>query len=188
MRAKAAGRVVDADHAGGVLEIVLGGIEQPAVRREHAMAEEVPAGRAGDGHRRDCAGVVEHHGEGAGPAREHHRAAGDRIVGHVVAAVGQRRGEQQLAVLGQDRDAAGAVLDLVGGGKNRLGLLDGEQPLRRQRRRKGRACRLHEIAPVDRLRRDGGGMDHGSVTVERGEAGAQAQRSRELDAEEFRQM
>ena len=42
--AKAARRVVDADHAGGVVEIVLGGVEQRAVGREHAMAEEMPAG------------------------------------------------------------------------------------------------------------------------------------------------
>ena len=45
-------RVVDADHAGGVVEVVLGGVEQRAVGREHAMAEEMPAGDAGDGQRR----------------------------------------------------------------------------------------------------------------------------------------
>ena len=150
--AETVGRVVDADHAGGVLEIVLGRVEQRAVGREHAVAEEMPARRAGDRHRLGRAGMVEHHGEGPRTPREHHRTAGDRIVGHVVTAVGQRRGEQHLAVLGEHGDAAVPALDLVGRGENRVGLLDREQPLRRQRGGEGGACRLHEVAPIDEWR------------------------------------
>ena len=109
--AEAVGRVVDADHAGGVVEVVLGRVEQRAVGREHAVAEEMPARRAGDGERLAAAPVwSKTTAKVPGPAREHDGAAGDRIEGDVVAAIGQRRGEQQLAVLGQHRDAIGPSL------------------------------------------------------------------------------
>ena len=76
MRAKAVCRVVDADHAGGVVEIVLGGVEQRAIGREHAVAEEMPAGDARRWSRgARVPGVVEDDGEGAGLAREDDRAA-----------------------------------------------------------------------------------------------------------------
>ena len=106
--AKAVAGVIDADHAGGVVEIVLGGVEQLAVGREHAMAEEVPAGRAGDGDRlRRCR-------HGRRPRRTcracranttERRATGSKR--HVMAAIGQRRGEQQLALFRKHGDAAG---------------------------------------------------------------------------------
>ena len=53
------------------------------------MAEEMPAGRAGDGQRLARARVVEDHGEGAGLPGEDHRAPRDRIEGDVMAAIGQ---------------------------------------------------------------------------------------------------
>ena len=64
------------------------------------------------------AGRIEHHGEGSGLAREDDRAAGDRIEGDVVAAVGQVDRVQDLACLGQDRRAIGAVAPLEGGGED----------------------------------------------------------------------
>ena len=63
-------RIVDADHACGIVEIVLRSIEQRAVRRKHAVAEEVPAGHAVERLRFGVAGWVEDDGEGARLARE----------------------------------------------------------------------------------------------------------------------
>ena len=82
-------RVVDADHAGGIVEVVLGRIEQRAVRRKHAVAVEMPALDAGDRDRLCLAGMVEDHGKRARLTREHHRAARYRIEGDVVAAFRQ---------------------------------------------------------------------------------------------------
>ena len=95
MRVKAAAGVVDADHAGGVVEIVLGRVEQRAVGREDAMAEEMPARRCsaigqrlarcryGRRRRRRCRAA----------ARRPPSGRDDRIEGDVVAAIGQVDGD-----------------------------------------------------------------------------------------------
>ncbi len=45
---KAVGRVIEADHAAVGVEVVLAGIEEPAIRREGAVAIEVAALGGGD--------------------------------------------------------------------------------------------------------------------------------------------
>ncbi len=120
---KAAPRVIDADHAGGVVEIVLGRVEQRAVRRKDAVAEEVAAGDALDGDGLAPAGGIEHHGKGSGLTREDDRAAGNRVEGDVMAAIGQVDRVQDLAGFGQDRRAIGAVAPLEGGGEDGVGTI-----------------------------------------------------------------
>ena len=76
----AGGRVAHADHARGALIIVLGGVEQLAVGREHAMAEEMAVGLGGEPDRRPR---IERHGDA-----EAARAAGES---DPFAAVGLKR-------------------------------------------------------------------------------------------------
>ena len=145
-------RVIDADDAGGIVEIVLGGVEQRAVGREHAVAEEMPAGDAGDGQRRVTAGVVEDHGEGAGLPGEDHRALRHRIEGDVVAAIGQVDRMQHLAGLGQDGRAIAAVALDEGGGEDGVRGKRLRPGRRRHRRHEAYACGPEEIAAIDQRR------------------------------------
>src|SRR5262245_54733529 len=65
----ATGRIAHPDHAGGALVVVLGGVEQPAVGREDAVAEEVTPRLRREPDRR--AAVKRHSdAEPAGPAGE----------------------------------------------------------------------------------------------------------------------
>ena len=132
---KAVPRVIDADHAGGILEIIFGRIKQRAVRREDAVTEEVAAGDALDGDRLAAAGGIEHHGKGSGLAREDDRAAGNRIEGYVMAAIRQVDCVQDLACFRQDRRAIGAVAPLEGGGEDGVGI-EAFLPARRARARR----------------------------------------------------
>jgi len=149
----AAGHVVDAEHAASGLEIVLGGIEQPAVRREHAMAEEVPPLDAGDGLRRRLSRRVEHHREGAGAAGEHHRAPCLGRVGHVMAAHRQLDIGDELAGLGEHARAILAGPLLRRGGEHQLGARQRLGRLRQQRGGKAGAGGLEECAALPHLSR-----------------------------------
>jgi hypothetical protein len=145
-------RVIDADHAGGIVEIVLRGVEQTAVGRDSAMAEEVPAGRAGDGPGLAPAGVVEHDGKGSGLAREHHGSPRDRIAGDVMPAVGQVDPVQQLSRFRQYGRAVAAITAAVGGGEDGVGPLGfGARPARQRCEETGPRG-LQEIPAVDERR------------------------------------
>ncbi len=84
----AVGRVAHADHARGALIVVLRGVEQPAVGREHAVAEEVTIGLGGEPDRRPR---IERDGdaEAAGTARESDPFAAVGLERDVVAALRQ---------------------------------------------------------------------------------------------------
>ena len=94
-------RVINANDARGVIKIVLGRIEQGAVGREHTMAEEMPAGDAGDGRWLLATGMVEDHRESAGLAGEDDRAFRHRVESNVMATVGQIERVQYIAGLGR---------------------------------------------------------------------------------------
>ena len=153
MRAKAVARVVDADHAGGVVEIVLGGVEQRAVRREDAVAEEMPAG---DALRSSAAASrpawSKTTAKVPGWRAKTTERPRDRIEGDVVAAVGQLDRVQDLAGLGQDRRAIGAVAPLVGGGEDRVGRKRVGAGRQAPAPTGSRAGGLEEIAAVDQRR------------------------------------
>ena len=86
---KAVRGVVDADHARGGVEIVLGRVEQRAVGRKGAVAEKMAPGQALDGLGLASPGVVEDDGKGAGLTGKDDRAAADGIEGDVVSALRQ---------------------------------------------------------------------------------------------------
>ena len=148
--AKAVGGVVDADHARGGLEVVLGRVEQLAVGREHSVAEEMPSLDARDGQRRLVGRMVEDDGEGAWPAGEDHGRPVHGVEGDVMAALGQVDREQHLAGLGEQRHAIGAVATLERGGEDGIGLLDRGAGRRRQGRGEAGARGLQEMPSVDR--------------------------------------
>jgi hypothetical protein len=103
--------IVEADHAAVGAEIVLAGIEQFSIRREAAMAEEVPLLGSGDRHRLRLAAAVDHQREGAGAPGEGDEMIGCGRKGHAVAAGGQGRAVDDRAVFGKHRDAEAAVAD-----------------------------------------------------------------------------
>lgn len=145
-------RVIDADHAGGIVEIVLGGVEQRTVGRKHAVAEEMPTTDAGNGQRLVAAGMVEHNRESAGLPGKDHRALRQRIECDVVTAGGQVDGMQHLAGLGQDRRAIAAVALDESGGEDGVG---GKRLCpcgRRHRGNKANACGPEEITTIDQRR------------------------------------
>ena len=160
-------RVVDADHAGGVVEIVLRGVEQRAIGREHSMAEEMAALDADNGMRRSAASMVEDHREGARLAREDDGAPRDGVERHVMAAIGKVEGEDELAFFRQDGNAETPVSPLEGSGEDRLGTLQGPGAARQQRGGQPRAGGADESATVDQRR-------HRSISIQRGKAGAEA--------------
>ena len=116
----AIGRLIEADHPAVGLEIVLARIEQPAVRREAAMAEEVPV-RAGvdDGRFRSASGVEEQ-GERSRAPREGRRMTCRRAMGHPVAARRQPDALDDRAVFGKRRKAKAAVAGHEAGGEHRI--------------------------------------------------------------------
>jgi hypothetical protein len=144
--------IINADHARRIVEIIFGGVKQPAISRENAMAEEVPAGDAGDGFGLAPARVVEHDREGARLAGKHHRAPRDRIICHVVAPVGQVDPVQHRSRFRQDRRAVAAVVATVGGGEHRIRLHRFGKRLAGQGCEKAGARGLQEIPPVDERR------------------------------------
>ena len=142
-------RVIDADHPRCRVEIVLRRVEQPAVRRKNSVAEEVPAGSAGDGHGFGAAGMVEHDRECARPPREGDGAAGDGIEGHIVASVRKVEAVQDLAAFRENRDAVALVAIDEGGGEHRVGGKGGHSRFRREAREEPGTSGLEEEAAVD---------------------------------------
>ncbi len=67
---EAHGRVIDADDAALLGEIVFGGIEQPSVLAERAMPKEMPVGRGLERGDERAAGEINGTRERAGRARE----------------------------------------------------------------------------------------------------------------------
>ncbi len=80
------GCVVNPDHAAGVVEIVFGRVEQPPVRRENAVAVEVPAFDSRD-RRPPETGTRKHQRKITRLAAEDDEPAGDGALGNVVTAV-----------------------------------------------------------------------------------------------------
>ena len=107
----AALRVVDADDAAFVLEIVPGGVEQPAVAAEHAMPVVAAVGLR---HQRACDGAprkVQRQCKASRPPREMHRLESSRSRGERVTPARLRQIEADNAVSREAADpvAAGGV-------------------------------------------------------------------------------
>ena len=149
----AAGRVVDAEHAGARVVVVLGRIEQARVRREHAVAVEVPVRRRREQHRLARAVHVEGERERSRAPREHDRLAAPRRIGDVVAAPLQRHLAHDRAVEAQDHHGVAAVRALAGGDeiacRDRVALLVAGQL--RHARERARRRRQHQRRPDQKL-------------------------------------
>ena len=94
-------RVAHADHTRGALIVVLRGVEQPAIGREHAVAEEVTVGLGGEPDRRPCI-ERDRDAEAARPPRESDPFAAVGLERDVVAALRQLD-RPHIAVEGEQR-------------------------------------------------------------------------------------
>ena len=86
---KAGSDIVDPDHPAGIVEIILGCVEQRAIRREDAVAVEMPVLRRMEDPVRLSAINRQADGEGTRPTGEHDGDAVHRAKGEVMAAPGE---------------------------------------------------------------------------------------------------
>ena len=150
--------VIDRDETPGRIVVVLGGVHQPPVRREEAVAEIVPAFRRGQRLDGFAGGRVEDDGEGARAPGEDDGTTGDLVEGDVVAAIGQGYRRDDLATICEDGAAEAAVGPQAGGAEERLGPIEGRRAARRQAGGEGGTSTDQEAAAVD----EGAARDVGS--------------------------
>lgn len=166
-----AARIPDTNAALAGLVVVLGREQQRAVGGKGAVTIEVAARRAGERCFQRARPAVDHKREGARATRERDSLGAGRMGGSRMAPVGQGQAERGFAGAGQADQGVGAFGRFRGSKKSRAASVRPACP--RGDRGRGEA------------RKHGASGGHGLVSVEGIEAGGDAQKGRQVTANDI---